>query len=113
MRIPALQHTGRNIAGIRAEVDNPASHTNSPITGGFASVAAEAVAYEREFHSLLRGPDSKDVPGNDILLLDQRGEHYIDLALLPAIINATARTRPRHIRLIIVVRAEESIQAYP
>lgn len=113
MAIPAFQRTGRNISKIRSEVNNPGSPTNSLVTGGFASVPAEALAYESEFLGLLIGPGSKDVPGNDVLLLDQRYEHHTDFALLPAIKNATAKTPPKYIRLIMMVRANESIQAYP
>lgn len=113
MAIPAFQRTGRDIRKIRAEVADPASPTNSLITGGFTSVPAEAAAYATEFLSLLSGPDSKDVPGNDILLLDQRYEHFTDFALLPAIRSATAKVKPRHLKLIVMVRANECIQAYP
>jgi hypothetical protein len=113
MAIPAFQRTGRDIARIRAEIGDLASPTNSLITGGFSSVPAEVLALEREFFGLLHGPESKDVPGNDILLLDQRYEHFTDFSLAPAIKNATSKMKPVHIKLIIMVRARESIQAYP
>jgi len=113
MAIPAFQRTGRDIRKIRTEVANPASATNSLVTGGFTSVPAEAVAYEQEFLSLLSGAGSKDVPGNDILLLDQRYEHFTDFALVPAIKNATTKIKPTYLKLIVMVRANECIQAYP
>jgi hypothetical protein len=113
MAVPAFQRTGRDINKIRAEVNNPASATNSLITGGFASVPEEATAYAREFLTILVGPGSKDVPGNDVLLLDQRYSHHTDFALLPAIQAVTSKVRPKHLRLIVMIRANECIRAYP
>ncbi len=113
MTIPAFYRTGRSLPKIRDEAQNPQSASNSLVTGGFASVADEATAPAKEFRLLLEGAKSKDVPGNDILLLNQRGEALTDFSTLPAIQAALAVKKPTHIKLIVMVRHKESIQVFP
>ena len=111
--MPAYQRAGRSIHNIRAEVADPASRTNSPVRGGFAPVHEEAAAFERDSLSLIRGPDSKDVPGNDVLLLDQRLGALNDFLGTTGIANTLVRLRSKHIRLINLVRPKGCIQVYP
>ena len=113
MTIPAFYRTGRSLQKIREEAQNPQSASNSLVTGGFASVVDEATALAEEFLLLLEGAKSKDVPGNDILLLDQRGEGLTDFSTVPAIQAALTARKPKHIKLIIMVRQKESIQVFP
>ncbi len=113
MTIPAFYRTGRSLPKIREEAQNPQSKSNSLVTGGFASVADEATALAKEFLLMLDGAKSKDVPGNDILLLDQRGEALTDFSTIPAIQAALAVRRPKHIKLIIMVRQNECVQVFP
>ena len=54
-------------------------------------------------NKVIGGPKSKDVAGNDVLLLDQRWDGWPDMAEV-ALRQAVALKRPGRIRAILLVR---------
>ncbi len=109
--VPPFQRTGKGYGAIRREID--ASVSKSSITGGHYELGKEQKSLADEFRNVISGPKSKDIPGNDILLLDQRNEVFGDITVEPAIRSVLANWKLKHIRLIIMVRAKESLQVFP
>jgi len=111
--VPPFQRTGKGDGSIRKEIDDPTSASNSSLTGGFWEICRERESLSAEFINVVSGPKSKDVPGNHILLLDQRSELFDDLTVEPAIRSVLATHQLKHIRLIVMVLAKESVQVFP
>jgi hypothetical protein len=97
MVIPGFSETGGDIRKIRKR-SNPFSANPS-----FVSIDKEVSALEHAFvQKILSGPKSKDIFGNDILLLDHRGDQRMEWTEI-ALRRAIACYRPRHLRIIVVV----------
>lgn len=104
MILPGFSETGDDIRKIR-ELAEP-----SLVSPRFYTAEKEAEALAEAFCKIIDGPRSKDVPGNDVLLLDYRREILADMVVELAIRGAIARKRPTNIRLILLisVRAMEA-----
>jgi hypothetical protein len=96
MTIPGFSQTGGDIKQIRA-------HVHQPGYDAFYDASEDIAALERAFLKILTGTKSKDIHGNDVLLLDQRQDNWPDAAA-EAIRRALQQTQPKHIRLIFLVR---------
>ncbi|HVX91070.1 MAG TPA: hypothetical protein VHC20_05610 [Candidatus Paceibacterota bacterium] len=98
MVVPGFSQTGADIRKIREQ--------SIPFTAypKFVALDDEIAALGGAFlGKVIGGPKSKDVPGNDVLLLDQRDDHAPDLAE-KALRLALRKTTPKHIRLVLLVR---------
>jgi hypothetical protein len=95
MVIPGFSQTGSDIKKIREHVEQPGYNN-------FYSINDEVCALRDAFLNVIDGPKSKDVYGNDVLLLDFRREDRSDLAL-EAICRALQQKTPKHICLILAV----------
>jgi hypothetical protein len=73
MIIPGLSQTGADIKKIREHVDQPGYNS-------FYGINDEIMALQKAFLKVIDGPKSKDIHGNDVLLLDLRQEDRTDLA---------------------------------
>ncbi len=111
--VPPFQNTGKNYGDVRREIYDPASKTNSSTRPGFWPLNKERCKLAGEFRALLESSKSKDKPGNDILLIDQRSQALEDIVVEPAIREVLVGWKLKYIRLIIMVRAKKSIQAWP
>ncbi len=105
-RVPAFQHAGRDYRKIRSEIADPESKTNSPYQ--FPTRQGEVEALTREFSHVLK---AKDISVNHVLILDHRDDPNIDRTL-EAVQEVTRKERPKHLKLIVVVGSESSVQAY-
>jgi hypothetical protein len=114
MVIPPYSRTRGEIKRIRQAV------TISHVCPPFVSADEVLAALSRAFlERVIGGPKSKDVPGNDVLLLDQRYDpsDFPEIALRLAL----RETKPRHLRLILLVRWQQgkgrplpdAVQVYP
>jgi hypothetical protein len=95
MAVPGFSRTGGNVSRIRRYADSPGHR--------FCSVSEEISALENAFVSVITGPRSKDVSGNDVLLLDQRQDDWPNMAT-DAIHRVLQRLSLQYVRLIFLVR---------
>jgi hypothetical protein len=97
MTVPGFSVTGSDINKIREHSNPFAAFPN------FVPVEAEYQALEAVFlERVIGGAKSKDVPGNDVLLLDHRRGNYLGDAAV-AIKRALQKKSPSCIRLIFLV----------
>lgn len=98
MIVPGFSQTGGNIAKIRA-LAKPFNAYPEPF-----SVTDEISSLKRIFlEKVIGGPRSKDVPGNDVLLLDQRASGWPADAEM-ALRQALTEKKPINIRAVLLVR---------
>ena len=98
MTLPPFSQTGRKTKDIHNRIGR--ENVEPP----FFNPADEISVLEGVFLSdVIGGPKSKDVPGNDVLLLDERRNHWADAIAETAVRNAVAKRPPSHIRLILLV----------
>jgi hypothetical protein len=95
MAVPGLSQAGGDIRRIRDYAANPGYR--------FCEVTEEIQALVSAFINVITGPRSKDVAGNDVLLLDQRQDDWPDLAP-DAIRRALQKMTLHYVRLILLVR---------
>ena len=100
MSVPGFHQTGRDIKNIRLGVDVA---NDCP---SLRSLDLEAAALEDDFlNNVIGGPKSKDIDGNDVLLLDYRWSVWSDY-VESTLRGALRKQRPKHIRLILLVGFE-------
>jgi len=102
MSVPGYSQTGSDVRKIR-ELANPFSSFPKPFGWNDEVKALKTVFLEK----VIGGPKSKDVPGNDVLLLDQRADGWPDAAEA-ALRQALASKKPVHIRAILLIRWEQT-----
>lgn len=100
MSVPGYSQTGSDIRKIR-ERANPFGFPD-PFGQDDEIKALKDVFLQK----VIGGPKSKDVPGNDVLLLDQRADGWPDMAEA-ALRQALAEHKPTHIRAILLVRWQQ------
>lgn len=106
MIVPGYSQTDGDIGRIR-QLAAPSTE----LPQSFA-VNDEVAALSRVFlEKVIGGPKSKDVPGNDVLLLDQRRCDWPQTAEI-ALRGALVEKRPTHIRAVLLVRWEDTIVNY-
>ena len=97
MIVPGYSETGSDIKKIRS-LSRP--YMASP---AFVTVDQEIAALAKVFlGKVIGGAKSKDIPGNDILLLDHRQEPWMDRAE-EGIRVALQQQQPQHIKIIVLV----------
>lgn len=98
MQIPPISETGRKIQKIR-ELAEPRKTMPKFYANDEIGVLEEIFLKE-----VIGGAKSKDLPGNDILLLDNRDSLRGDSAPEEAVIKAVIKSPPKHIKVILLVR---------
>lgn len=98
MTVPGYSQTGSEIRRIR-EYSMPYSAYPRPFAWNDEINALRDVFLKK----IIGGPKSKDIPGNDILLLDQRADDRPEVAEI-GLRQAVAMKKPRFIQGILLVR---------
>ena len=98
MSVPDFSQTGSDVRKIR-KLANPFGSFPKPFARNDEIKALQDVFLNK----VIGGPKSKDVAGNDVLLLDQRWDGWPDMAEV-ALRQAVALKTPGHIRAILLVR---------
>jgi hypothetical protein len=96
MTIPPYSHGKGNVREIRKIVER------SFVEPLFTSVADNISALEQAFLENVLKPGGKDVPGNDVLLLDARLEPWTEQPT-EAARRALTKMKPRHLKLILYI----------
>ncbi len=97
MIVAGFSQTGANIGKIY-ELSKPFSGYPEPVY-----VADEITAYRSAFlERVVGGSKSKDVRGNDVLLLDGRKEPHHEF-VIGGIRQAIRRNKPRYLKLVLLV----------
>jgi hypothetical protein len=95
-----------------ADANEPTATTDDDFeatTSGMNSMDDEVAAMQEAFEKMLR---EKDVPGNDVLLLDGRADGTQACVVGAGIQRGLANYTPSHFRLIVLVR-RASFQMFP
>jgi hypothetical protein len=98
MTIPGFSQTRGKIKNILNRVDHLGYDTSYALTDEISSLAEYFIT------AVISGPRSKDIPGNDVLLLDQRGDHSPPERAETAIRCVFQQRKLGHIRLVLLVR---------
>lgn len=106
MIVPGFSQTGSDINKIRA-----LAMPGSAYPKAFSLNDEIKVLHGVFLEKVIGGPKSKDIPGNDILLLDQRADGWPEAAEI-ALRQAMKMKTPTHIRAVLLVRWQQGAIDY-